>query len=65
VNPEAQKKGQEEIDAVIGRGRAPTIEDLPNLPYVHAMGKEVLRWMPVSRLVSHPSSDGKLSLSVN
>lgn len=55
MNPEVQKLGQEEVDAVIGRDRAPTIEDLPSLPYVNAIAKEVLRWRPVSRLVSGQS----------
>ena len=47
LNPEALKKGQEEIDRVIGNGRLPRFEDRPNLPYVEAVYKEILRWQPV------------------
>ncbi|KAI0061583.1 cytochrome P450 [Artomyces pyxidatus] len=44
--PETQKRAQEELDAVVGRGRLPTFSDLPHLPYVCAMVKETLRWRP-------------------
>ena len=33
--PEIQKKAQDELDRVVGRGRLPTIEDEKNLPYCH------------------------------
>lgn len=46
--PEVQRKAQAEIDAVIGSDRLPTFEDRPNLPYVDALVKEVLRWHPVA-----------------
>lgn len=39
--PEIQKKAQEELDRVIGRDRLPGIEDEKNLPYCHAIVKEV------------------------
>ena len=42
--PEAQKKGQAEIDAVVGPNRLPNFEDSPSLPYVNAMVKELKRW---------------------
>lgn len=45
--PEVMLKAQQEIDAVTG-DRMPTFEDLPTLPYVRAMVKEVLRWRSVS-----------------
>ena len=48
--PEVQKRGQDEIDAVIGPDRLPSFEDRPNLPYVEAIVKEVLRWNPVGPL---------------
>ena len=47
VSPEAQKKGQEEIDRVIGNDRIPVIADRDKLPYIEAMVKEVHRWHPV------------------
>jgi hypothetical protein len=46
LNPEVQKKAQEEIDRVI-RSRLPTFADRDNLPYINAMVKELLRWHPV------------------
>jgi len=48
--PDVQKHAQEELDAVVGRTRAPTFSDLPHLPYILAMVKEALRWRPVDPL---------------
>ena len=45
--PETQRRAQAELDAVVGRGRVPSFSDLPSLPYLRAMVKEVLRWRPV------------------
>jgi cytochrome P450 len=45
--PEVQKKAQEEIDRVTGGERLPTFEDQENMPYLNALAKEALRWMPV------------------
>ena len=45
--PEAQKKAQAELDAVIGPDRLPTFEDRDSLPYVNALLKETIRWHPV------------------
>jgi cytochrome P450 len=50
LRPDAQKKAQDEIDAIVGRERLPTFEDRPRLPFVDAMCKEVLRWRPVTPL---------------
>ncbi|KAK7956190.1 uncharacterized protein PG986_005412 [Apiospora aurea] len=47
--PEAQKTAQEELDRVCG-GRMPTMDDVPNLPYIRAIAKETLRWMPTAIL---------------
>ena len=47
AHPEAQRIAQAELDAVVGRSRTPTFSDAPNLPYIHAMVKETLRWRPV------------------
>ena len=53
--PEAQKKAQEEIDAVVGTHRLPTIDDRDRLPYVNGLLKEVLRWGPATPLgLLHP-----------
>lgn len=45
--PEAQKRAQSELDQVLGGDRLPNFSDKDRLPYVHALLKEVLRWIPV------------------
>src|SRR5579862_2299138 len=52
--PEAQRKAQEEIDRVVGRGRSPTVEDEANLPYCAALLKETFRWRSVAILGGLP-----------
>ena len=52
--PEVMRKGQAELDKVIGSDRMPEYEDLPNLPYARAMGNEALRWRPVAVLGGTP-----------
>lgn len=47
LHPEVLKRGQEELDRVIGKNRLPTIADQPNLPYIAAIQKECLRWQIV------------------
>ncbi|KAJ5356014.1 Cytochrome P450 E-class group I [Penicillium concentricum] len=47
--PDAQRQAQAELDRVVG-SRLPTIDDRPNLPYVDALMKEVMRWHPVAPL---------------
>lgn len=45
---EVQAKGQAEIDSVIGAtSRLPKFDDRPLLPYVDAILRELLRWIPV------------------
>ena len=41
--PEIQRLAQAELDRVVGRDRLPTIEDEKNLPYCHAIVKEIER----------------------
>ncbi|KAF2713931.1 cytochrome P450 [Pleomassaria siparia CBS 279.74] len=41
--PDIQRKAHEELDRVVGRDRLPTIDDEGNLPYCHAIIKEVER----------------------
>lgn len=48
--PEYQKRAQSELGRVVGSSRLPTLEDKPNLPYIEAILKEVLRWKPVTPL---------------
>lgn len=45
--PEVQKKAQAELDTVVEAGKLPDYNDRPNLPYVNALIKEILRWNPV------------------
>jgi cytochrome P450 len=47
LHPDAQKRAQAEIDAVVGTERLPTFEDRSSLPYVEAVLRETLRWNPV------------------
>ncbi|TFY82318.1 hypothetical protein EWM64_g1690 [Hericium alpestre] len=50
LHPEVQKKAQQELDAVIGPDRLPTIKGRSQLPYIDAIVKEVFRWNPVGPL---------------
>ncbi|THU75795.1 cytochrome P450, partial [Dendrothele bispora CBS 962.96] len=50
LNPLAQTRAQEEIDKVLGLDELPTINDRDKLPYVSALIKEVLRWVPPAPL---------------
>ncbi|XP_049770450.1 probable cytochrome P450 304a1 [Schistocerca cancellata] len=43
LHPEVQTKVHLEIDSVVGRGRLPTLDDRPNLPYFEATIREALR----------------------
>ena len=47
-HPEVQLKAYEEIQRVVGSHRLPDYEDRPSLPYVEAVYREVMRWMPVT-----------------
>ncbi|KAG2350129.1 cytochrome P450 [Suillus weaverae] len=46
--PEEQAKVQAELDAVIGRERAPTFADQQSLPRLEAFISEALRWRPLA-----------------
>ncbi|KAJ7123607.1 cytochrome P450 [Mycena epipterygia] len=46
--PKVMRQAQEELDTVIGRSRMPTFADYNNLPYLRALVKETLRWMPLA-----------------
>jgi hypothetical protein len=48
-NPHVQRKAQEEIDRVIGKGRLPDLTDRPDLPYIEAIYRELLRYEPPSK----------------
>ncbi|KAF7347310.1 hypothetical protein MVEN_01486400 [Mycena venus] len=42
--PDVQAEAQRELDLVVGKDRLPDISDRPDLPYMNALCKEVLRW---------------------
>ena len=44
--PEAQKRAQDEIDALTERGRIPTLRDREHLPFIDCIIKEIFRWAP-------------------
>jgi cytochrome P450 len=48
LHPEWFQKLQEEVDQVCGTERLPYLDDVPQLPTVRAVVKEVLRWRPVT-----------------
>ncbi|KAE8340727.1 hypothetical protein BDV24DRAFT_151844 [Aspergillus arachidicola] len=54
TNPRTMEVAQLELDSVVGRDRLPTFEDIPNLPYLCAFSKEVLRWRPMAVLGGTP-----------
>ncbi|EDR09909.1 uncharacterized protein LACBIDRAFT_248682 [Laccaria bicolor S238N-H82] len=56
--PEALRKAQAEIDAVVGANRLPDFNDRPYLPYVNAIIKETMRWKLVLPLgFAHMSTE--------
>lgn len=46
--PESQRAAQDELDLVIGSERLPSVADLPQLPYIQALVKELARWFTVA-----------------
>ncbi|EMS64346.1 Cytochrome P450 78A3 [Triticum urartu] len=52
VHPEIQSKARAELDAVVGRGRAVTEDDVARLPYIQCIVKETLRMHPPGPLLS-------------
>ncbi|KAF9553648.1 cytochrome P450 [Agrocybe pediades] len=46
TNPDVQRKAQAEIDLVVGSRRLPDIDDRPNMPFLEALYREVMRLGP-------------------
>lgn len=46
ANPRVLKKAQEEVDKVTGQKRLISESDIPNIPYINAVVKEILRLHP-------------------
>jgi len=58
LNPEAQRRAQNEIDTVVGLNRLPEFEDQASLPYVEAIVRETLRLFPSLPLgIAHAASE--------
>ncbi|PIL29142.1 cytochrome P450 [Ganoderma sinense ZZ0214-1] len=56
LHPDAQKKAQAELDAVVGPHRLPEFSDWKSLVYLNAVIRETLRWHTVVPLsVAHAS----------
>ncbi|KAK7681811.1 hypothetical protein QCA50_015158 [Cerrena zonata] len=49
-HPDTQRRGQDEVDKVVGPERMPQMEDIANMPYVQAIIKEVHRFYPTAPL---------------
>ncbi|KAJ7575596.1 cytochrome P450 [Mycena floridula] len=45
--PDVLKRAHAELDRVVGEQRLPTFEDRSQLPYINALMKESMRWLPV------------------
>lgn len=43
----AFKRAREELDRVVGTDRLPAFTDRPQLPFINALMKEILRWQTV------------------
>ncbi|KAJ7093420.1 cytochrome P450 [Mycena belliarum] len=58
LNPQAMRKAQAELDAVIKPGFLPSFEDEPRLPYISAIVLETLRWHVVNPLaIPHAATE--------
>ncbi|KAI1792750.1 cytochrome P450 [Ganoderma leucocontextum] len=56
MHPEAQKKAQQELDAVVGPDRLPEFSDLDSLLYLRQILKETQRWHIITPLgLAHTS----------
>lgn len=63
--PQIQRRAQKNLDRVVGRDLLPGLEDEVNLPYIHAIVKEVERchnpfWLGIPHVASEDfTSEGK------
>lgn len=53
LHPHIQRKVQEELDAVVGRSRKPSLDDRSRLPYLDATLTEALRINPIAPVAPH------------
>jgi len=61
-HPDVQARVAAELDATIGRERAPAIDDIPQLPYLGAVLEETARWYPILPAVQHATTFGATRL---
>jgi cytochrome P450 len=55
--PNVQRAAQAEVDKICGY-RMPSQDDHNDMPYIHALIKEICRWMPVARLgIPHANTE--------
>ena len=45
--PDTQQRLYTEITKVIGQNRLPEFDEIKDIPYLHAVVRETLRWQPV------------------
>ncbi|EKM55851.1 uncharacterized protein PHACADRAFT_195903 [Phanerochaete carnosa HHB-10118-sp] len=50
--PDVQRKAQQELDRIVGLGRLPDFEDRGSLPYITAVLRETLCWVPIAPLAA-------------
>ena len=48
ATPEAQERAHEEVSAILGDSRLADLSDEPNMPYIRATIKEIMRMCPVA-----------------
>ena len=62
THPSTLQAAHAELDSIIGTSRTPKFADEPNLPYLRAFCKEILRWRPVAVLggTSHASTEADI-----
>lgn len=60
ANTEVVKRAHEELSRVVGDDRSPNWGDEPNLPYIRAIIKEILRVRPVASVGSPHYTDGDI-----
>ena len=47
MHPDVQERAPRELDEVVGHTRVPGFADMPRLPYIKAIVKEIIRWSSV------------------
>ncbi|KDQ53889.1 hypothetical protein JAAARDRAFT_415809 [Jaapia argillacea MUCL 33604] len=56
--PDVQKRAHAELDKVVGNSRLPDFSDRDQLPYIDALIKETLRWLPIAPLaIPHATAE--------